>query len=411
MLATLRNPDLPHYMPEQLPLRPASGRYALELFGLAACLGVSAVGEGDWTTLHGDRLRERVDAVVPLLAEMCAAYYAGLYPEEPLGRKPDLYQRLIWPLTMCEGVRAYEEAGANLLSYLDGALAVVRGALPLLRNLARFPSGTVRGAALTCLALDEGVPVSGELVEIAAHHFRGRAAAYREAAIDLAADRGRNIDWLSGAVNGKARFRHERQLSLLPLVRVPYETCVDPANRDLVVALVKGEAENAAMLLGSRLQEAGRAADLLFQQAILQRELAEHEHSESLMQELVRLHPDGLGWDFYMEAGIGALELNRLDDAIARLERAREMTTSRFKVSSILGSAYARAGRREDAVIAFGEAISQGQSPSDVLVSRADVQRELGEQEGYSRDLAAAAALYPFNPRVVERVMAGYVEA
>ena len=64
----------------------------------------------------------------------------------------------------------------------------------------------------------------------------------------------------------------------------------------------------------------------------------------------------------------------------------------------------------EEAVAAFGEAISQGHLPSDVLVSRAEVQREMGEQEGYSRDLAAAAALYPFNPRVVERVMAGYVE-
>ncbi len=28
-----------------------------------------------------------------------------------------------------------------------------------------------------------------------------------------------------------------------------------------------------------------------------------------------------------------------------------------------------------------------------------------------SRDLAAAAALYPFNPNVVERVMASYVDA
>jgi hypothetical protein len=62
-------------------------------------------------------------------------------------------------------------------------------------------------------------------------------------------------------------------------------------------------------------------------------------------------------------------------------------------------------------VAAFVEAIARGHLPSDVLVSRADGQREMGEQEGYSRDRAAAAAVYPFNPRVVERVMAGYVEA
>ena len=44
-------------------------------------------------------------------------------------------------------------------------------------------------------------------------------------------------------------------------------------------------------------------------------------------------------------------------------------------------------------------------------MNRAELNRELGRQEGYSRDLAAAAALYPFNPDVVDRVMASYVDA
>ncbi|HSG80832.1 MAG TPA: tetratricopeptide repeat protein, partial [Gemmatimonadota bacterium] len=410
-LATLRDPGLPQHASEQLPFCPAGGRHALEIFGLTACLGVSAFGEGDWPQLRGSSLAGRASAVVPKLAEMCATYYAHLHPEEHLGQKSDLYQRMIWPLTMCEGVRAYEEAAANLLSYLDGALAVIRGALPLLRNLARFPSGTVRGAALTCLILDERVPVSGELIEIAADHFKDRAPAFREAAIELAADRGRNIDWLNGGANPPARFRYERQLSLLPLVRLPYETCAEPTNRELVSALIRDDAEAAAELLGVRLRCGDRLPKLLFQQAILQRRLGDDEAAESLMEEIVRLYPESVDADFYLEAGVGALALDQLDDAITRLERARELTTARFRVSSALGHAYARAGRHEEAVAAFGEAISQGHLPSDVLVSRAEVQRQMGEQEGYSRDLAAAAALYPFNPRVVERVMAGYVEA
>jgi tetratricopeptide (TPR) repeat protein len=409
MLATLRDPRLPQHPPEQLPFRPASGKHALELFGLTACLGISAFGEGAWSELRGDPLDERAAAVVPLLAEMCSTYYTRLHPEEHLGQKADLYRRLIWPLTMCEGVRAYEEAASNLRAYLDGALAVIRGALPMLRNLARFPSGTVRGAALTCLVLDERVPVSGELIEIAADHFADCAPAFRSAAIDLAADRGRNIDWLNGGVNAPARFRYERQLSLLPLVYLPYEVCAEAANRDLVSALVEDDAGAAVEFLEKRLGRE-RPAKLLFQHAMLHKRLGDLESAESLMEEIVRLYPESLDADFYVEAGLGALALNQLDDAITRLERAREMATARFKVSSILGHAYARAGRREEAVAAFGEAISQGHLPSDVLVSRAEVQREMGEQEGYSRDLAAAAALYPFNPRVVERVMAGYVE-
>jgi hypothetical protein len=411
ILATLREPNLPQQLPAQLPYCPASGRHALELFGLAACLGISAFGEGRWPELRAEDLTDRVDLVIPILAQQCAEHYERLHPEEHLGQKSDLYIRLIWPLTMCDGVRAYEEAGANLLAYLDGALAVIRGALPLLRNLARFPSGTVRGAALTCLILDERVPVSGELLEIAADHFHGRAPAFREAAVSLAAERGRNIDWLRGGANPEARFRYERQLSLLPLVHLPFEACVDPRNQELASALVTLKAEDAARIIEGRLASGDRQPKLLFQQAMLWRWLGELEEAESLLEEIVRVHPEGLDADFYLEAGVGALALGRLDDAITRLERALAMGNKRFQVASILGHAYARAGRREEAVAAFGEAIARGHLPSDVLVSRADVQREMGEQEGYSRDLAAAAAVYPFNPRVVERVMAGYVEA
>lgn len=411
ILASLRDPRLPQQLPSHLPYSPAGDRHVLELFGLAACLGISAFGEGPWADPHTNGLANRVDVVVPLLAEQCATHYASLHPEEHLGQKSDLYRKLIWPLTLCDGERAYEEAGANLLAYLDGALAVIRGALPLLRNLASYPSGTVRGAALTCLILDERVAVSGELLEIAADHFQGRAPAFRDAAIALAAERGRNIDWLHGGTNPEARFRYERQLSLLPLVRLPFEMCVDPANQELAAALVTMDASGAADTLARRLAKGGRHPQLLFQQAILKRWLGDIDEAESLLAEIVRDHPEGLDADFYLEAGVSAIALGNLDDAITRLERALALGEKRFQVASILGHAYAQAGRREEAVAAFGEAISRGHLPSDVLVSRADVQREMGQQEGYSRDLAAAAAVYPFNPRVVERVMAGYVEA
>lgn len=411
LFATLRDPTLPMQLPEHLPYCSSGGRHVLELFGLTACLGISAFGEGPWAQLEAEQLSERADRVVPVMASMCADHYRRLHPEEHLGQKPDLYQRLIWPLTLCDGERAYEEAGANLLAYLDGALAVIRGALPLLRNLARFPSSAARGAALTLIILDERVPVSGELMEIAADHFRGRAPAFRDAAIALAAERGRNIDWLHGGVNAAARFRFERQLSLLPLVYLPFEHCVDPANRELTSALVTMEAEHAATTLGRRLARGARDAKLLFQQALLKRWLGELDECEALLEDIVRSYPEGLDGEFYLEAGVGALALGRLDDAITRLERARAMEATRYRVASLLGHAYAGAGRREDAVAAFGEAIARGHFPADVLVSRADVQREMGEQEGYSRDLAAAAALHPFNTRVVERVMAAYVEA
>ncbi len=408
--AALEDPAQSRWLPGNLPYKPASGRHVLELFALTACLGLNPAGQGSWTRRKIDYPTQRVDAVLPLLAAMCAAHYARLHPNEPLGQKPDLYRRLIWPLTLCEGARSYQDAGGNLLSYLDGALAVIRGALPLLRNLARFPSATVRGAALTCLVLDERVSISGELVEIAADHFQDRAPEFRLAAIKLAAERSRNIDWLNGGVNGKARFRYERQLSLLPLVYLSYERCVEAANRELTCALVALSAEDAACVLEHRIAKGDRSPDLLFQQAMLRRAAGEPDEAEQLMAEVVRQHPDALNCEFYMEAGVGALALDQLEDAIARLERARSMGTG-LRVTTELGRAYARAGRHDDAAQVFGEAIARGYLPSQVLVNRAELNRELGRQEGYSRDLAAAAALYPFNPDVVDRVMASYVDA
>lgn len=408
---TLLKRGLSPRSPLELPLLPQNGGHLLELFGLSACLGISPLGEGPWGELRIDELGDHVQAVAPFLAKTCAEHYARLHPDEPLGQKPELYRRLIWPLTLCEGYAAYKEAAANTLAFLDSNLAVIRGSLPLLNNLARSPSAIVRGAALTCLILDERVPLSGELVEVAADHFAERAHEFRSAAIDLAAERGRNIDWLNGGLNPAARFRYEQQLSLIPLLQLPFSLAVAPENRELVRALIELEEQAASELLQQRLKKGERRPEFLFQQAMLRRRLGDPEETEALLAEIVRIHPEKLDGEFYLEAGVGALALDRLDDAIARLERARALASRRDRAATALGRAYARAGRREEAAAMFGEAVAQGHLPADVLVNRADFHKEMGEAEGYSRDLAAAAALHPFNRRVVERVMATYVDA
>lgn len=409
VLAVLRDPSLPLHPP--LPLTPVRGERVLEVLSLTACLGASPFGEGAWSHLDLNSLSQRVDAVVPILAASCAEHYGRLHPEERLGQTPDIYRKLIWPLTLCEDPAAYEEAGGRLLACLDGALAPVHGANPLLENLARFPLEPVRGAALVCLVLDERVPLSGELMEIAADHFRNRAPTFREAVIDLAADRGRNIDWLDGGADAASRFRYERQLGLLPLVYLPFEYCAEPANRDLVRALVAMRADEAVHLLDRQLRSPQCPPKLIFQLAMLKRWLGELEESEFLLQLIVRAYPQQLDAEFYKEAGVGALALGRAEDAITRLERARRLGGELARVESILGDAYAEAGRSDDAVALLGEAIANGQRPSDVLVSRAELRRRLGEHEGYARDLAAAAEVYPFNSRVADKVLASYVEA
>ncbi len=187
---------------------------------------------------------------------------------------------MLWPLTLCDGAMALEEAGAHLLAYLDGSLAVVQSAIPMLRNLTRFPASSVRSAALLCLLLDERTGVSAELAERAADHFRGRETEFRTAAIALAAGRGRNIDWLRGGVNAGARFRFEQSLSLLPMVHLPFEFCVEPRNRELLEALVRKEAKTACELIERRLAEGRRDAALLFQQAALKHELGDPQEAE-----------------------------------------------------------------------------------------------------------------------------------
>jgi tetratricopeptide (TPR) repeat protein len=411
MLAVLRDPSLPQHPRVRLPFAPSRSERVLEVLSLTACLGASPFGKGTWVDLNAEGLNRRVDSVIPVLAASCADYYRRQHADERLGQKPDLYRKLIWPLTLCDGPAAYEEAGASLHAYLDGSLALVRSAVSLLENLARFPLESVRSAALVCLILDERVPVSDELKEIAADHVGHRASAYREAAISLSAERGRSIDWLNGGVNAASRFNFERQMGLLPLVHLPYGYCVQPANRELVRALVSMQAEEALRIMDRQLRSPYSPPRLLFQLAMLRRWLGDLEQSESLLQMIVRAYPQQLDAEFYAEAGAAALALGRLDDAITRLERSRALGGSRFWVELLLGRAYAEAGRSDDAVAVFDVALASGQKPSDVLVSRAEIHRNLGEQEGYARDLAAAAEVYPFNRRVVDKVLASYVEA
>lgn len=415
LTATLKDPDtllrqnLTSRAPVGLPLRLNEGDHLLEMFGLSACLGISPLGEGDWAELRIDGLADHIEAVAPFLARTCAEHYGRLHPREPLGQKADLYQRLIWPLTLCDSYVACKEAAANTLAFLDGALKVMGGARPLLTNLARFPSAVVRGAALTCLALDERVAVADELAEVAASHFGERARDYRTAAIELAAERGRNIDWLNNGANPRARFRFERKLGLIPLVQLPFEQAVKPANRALVEALVEMEVEVAARILQAQLRRNGRLPELVFQQAVLRRRLGDPEEAEALLAEILHAYPEKLDGQFYLEAGIGALAQDRMDDAIARLEQARALPGRRLQVWTALAKAYAEAGRADEAAELFGEAINLGHLRSDVLLSRAELHQRMGKEEAYSQDLAAAAALHPFNPGVVKRVMDGYV--
>lgn len=409
ILAVLRDPNIPQHPAGQLPFAPVRGERLLEILALTACLGVSRYGEGSWTRYGRNDLMQRVDAVVPILASSCGRHYARLYPQELLGQKPDLYQQLIWPLTLCDGAGVYEAAGAHLLSFLDSALANLRGAVNLLENLARFPLETVRDAALVCLILDEGMALPADLVEIAADHFRGRAPSFRNAAIKLAARQGRNIDWTCGCPGSASRFQYERQVGLLPLVHLTYEQCMEPGNGDLLAALLDVNAYDAARFLDRRLSGPQRSPTFLYQLAMVRRWVGDLEESEALLQEMVRTYPEQLDAEFYVEAGVGALAMGRDDDAITRLEHARTLGASPGRVGPILGKAYAAVGRSEDAVAVLGDAIANGQLRSDVLVSRAEARRELGQQEGYARDLAAAAELYPFNASVVDQVLASYV--
>jgi tetratricopeptide (TPR) repeat protein len=411
ILAVLRDPRVPQYPPGQLPFAPVRGERVLEIFALTACLGASRHGEGSWTRYGANDLSQRVETVVPLLAASCAQHYARLCPQELLGQNPDLYRQLIWPLTLCDGAAAYEAAGANLLAYLDGALAQVRGAVPLLENLARFPTETVRDAALVCLILDDRLSLPGDLLEIAADHFRGRAPAFRQAAIRLAAKRGHNIDWTTGGEGSEGRFKFERRLGLLPLVYLPYADCLAPKNLDLVAALLELNAYDAVRFLERSLSGPDRSSKYLFQLAMVRRWVGDLEASEAALQDIVRTYPEQLDAEFYTEAGAGALAMGRVEDAITRLERARKLGGPAYRVEPMLGSAYAAAGRSEEAVAVLGDAIANGQLRSDVLVSRAEARRILGQHEGYARDLAAAAEVYPFNTRVVDRVLASYVDA
>ena len=410
ILAVLRDPQTPQHPPGQLPFAPVRGERVLEVLALTACLGVSRYGEGSWTGCDSNNLTQRVDAVVPLLASSCGQHYARLYPQELLGQRPDLYRQLIWPLTLCDGAGAYEAAGANLLSYLDSALTNLRGAAGLLENMARFPLETVRNAALVCMILDEGTVPPADLAEIAADHFRERAPGFRKAAIELAARRGQNIDWTCGGPGSAARFQYERQMGLLPLVQLTYEQCMEPSYGDLVTALLEVNAYDAVRFLDRKLSGPERSPALLFQLAMVRRWVGDLEASEAVLQEMVRTSSGQLDPDFYVEAGIGALAMGRIDDAITRLERARNLGGSPGRVGPILGKAYAAAGRCSDAVTVLGDAIANGQLRSDVLISRAEARRELGQEEGYARDLAAAAELHPFNTRVVDQVLASYVE-
>ncbi len=389
----------------------ASDVNPVEGFGLALCFGMNPTGEGLFGGLRPQDATHRAQQVVPFLAETCADHYANLHPQEPLGQHPLLYRyNLIWPQLPTHTRHPYLAAAWGIMTFLDGENIPLERAVRLLRNLAHFPSQTIRGAALTCLSLDERLPLSGDVREIAVGFFRNRASKHRAAAIRLAKQRGRNIDWLHGGENARARFQYEKQIGLLPLVYLPFDLCVDPHNRELVSALIEMQLDRASWAVESRIHQEVPALPLLLQAAMLHQLQGEPEIAENRLTKLAEGQPEQLDGEFYLAWGLCALELGQTEKVIARLEHARTIGADGLKLTSALGEAYACAGKIDEAVDAYGEGIARGQLASDALVARGKLHRGLGREELYFRDLAAAVAIDPFKPDVLEEVMATYLK-
>lgn len=382
--------------------------HPLERFALAACLGMGPAADRPSREIGPGGPVDHTHSVVRYLAQTCADHYARRFASEPLGQAAGLYLRgLIRPPV--EDPVSIRDAAAALLRYMDERVDRLPEALRLLGNLARYPAAGVREAALTCLVLDERIELSDELLEVVSDGCQGRAAAYRSAVIGLAAERGRDIDWLNGGENARARFEFERKLGLLPLVRLPFEMCVGPGNRNLVEALVRMDAKLSARIIDRRLDAERPSPELLQQQAYLRLRLGDPGTSERLLQRVARSYPDRLDGRYYLDAGLGALRLGEVDRAIERLERAQVLLVWDDRLMAGLAQAYAEAGRHEDAMNLLDRAVKRGRWVANALLMRAEVHAAIGSEEGYYGDLGVAATLHPFHPRVADKVMASYL--
>lgn len=371
-------------------------------FALGACLGISPYGEGPWADKLPGELGNHLKKGVPYLAATTAAYHVRLFGAER-GITHNLFSsQLIWPPAGYHGDYCSSTAADGICGF--EARAGFQLSNDTLMNLVKYPDWTISSSAIVLLlARVTTSDVRKELTEICSQDLVTSAAGYRRVAIEIARKEGNLIDWVT--TRDKARFLLEDRLYLLPMLHLPYESCIKPENRELVNSLVDMDLPKAMDQLQGKTSE---GPEYLFQQAMLHQAQRQFEKTEDVFRDIERRHPDFRYSEFYNEWGANALNLKEADRAVNLLETAAN-TGDRFgRTLNNLALAYIAVNNHEKALVILNRAVECSDLAVTSLLNRAYVNQSLGNSHLAKQDIAEAVSLYPYNRRCISNVMRNY---
>ncbi len=291
----------------------------VSLFGIGLMSGLTPFGKGPWVGRDESEFVPCLKAAQRFLAESSAAYYRGVYPEEPLGGDANLYlEGLILPPAHHSEHFPACRAVVGLINLLKrrgiSAEEIERVAL----NLATSPDELISSAgfALSCaLVGDKPSPLLNGIAQ-----GKGSYAVQLRAAVITARDALRKPHDLMRSIElgdfsqVSALASIEQRLRLIPLFRISFDHFHNPAREKLVAALVWFDPKVARTEIDN-IAEAELSPDIMLQAAYLDTVTTQLARATKVLNKFESKYSEGSSpyyYSYFELRGMIAILQNRL---------------------------------------------------------------------------------------------------
>lgn len=362
---------------------------ALSAFAFGLFVGLLPTIEGPWARESVSSFAEQIAKVVDILAVGSADAYGRIFPDDALGRAPDLYRdALIYPLTLMAEDLPLRASARSALDYFERAKAPLPSIMRTSFFLSRMPDERISGTGfLLCVALASLAEIPD--IRATAQGFGISLGLSRSVLAEIRERRGLGGDWLlKPAYDESDRRQIEKEITLgffpwlkLPLARV-YTSSSDRSLKELLLQLSFLQMDEALALVAKLLSTSPQDAELRVQRAYLLLACGEAENAAEELRTAINFGPSAAAVDML---GTIALIEGDTNEAARRFAEALTLPVAhdmqRAEILNNAGWTELLRGNAERALALLDESTALDPALLVALVNRATALHQLGREE------------------------------
>ncbi len=413
----LENPPTPFPVFEEFSQQLAPDQNFVSLLALGIILGRSPFNssstEGFRMQLDGD-----FDARVKELAKQSAAYYAAIFPNEPLGQVAELYlNQLIYPPETLDESLPCCNAAIGIFEFAEQFKLSRTALLKLGRNLAQVADTQISDLGIVVVgALTEELP--DEQIRAVCHAKGKYLGLLRTAMLALRLRLGLPADWILSEKFGeeeKKRLTIERAMGFLPWVKLETKTIGkwDPKVLEIIANLAGFDFQRSVSGLEELIDEDPRRIDARLQRLYLDIVNADFEKVSVECRKLVSEPAAESNPILFHYWGLSLLARGEFAEGAKQLERAYQLSQAgEAELFGELATSYAWSLINVGDLVTADQVLSEALTNSPVsivpMLNRANILIQSSREAELVELIRKLATLAPLNRQVFELLRLSY---